>query len=612
MADGLKKPKSIEQYSDDELLRFAKARFQRDFDEKRKWIEEDKKLTDDFYDGNQWTTEELEILEKRGQPPVVINRIKPKVDSMVGMEIGMPVDTRPYNRGANDFSTAKFVAEGVRLIEQRNEFDIIESMVFKDQAINGLGWYKTGIFWDGLDAEFKILHLDNEDVFEDCNSKKNDLSDAKQVSESKWMTLEDAQELWPDKAEELEAFITEPASLTDHTTDPLIQKKPDQYDLKTESGYVNTHFCDKKQRRIRVTEMEFRTPYRETFMAAPELGTIKLSGGEAEWKKAQESFPDAHKWEQLCYRLHRVLFTWNCILEKKFNVAEYDKDGLFSYVPAVAFRERQKKNRFIGFVHQMLDPQREVNKRRSKMLHILNTNQVIMEDGAVDDIELTRKEMARPDGVIKTKGPQFRFEINKQNDVAQSHFALLQESKTEIDQVGVRGEIEGQSKATSGRDFELRTQQAIQSLREVLNNLRAARRQVFLRAINFMQEFWTDEMFIKITDDPEAEGITLNKKVIDPNTGQETIVNDLSVGKYDIIVDEAPETLNLESEIFEHLLKLGEIAAKQGQQVPLEMIIEASPLPNKQKLLQHLQKQQAAQAAAMQAAQAAQAGGIPA
>jgi hypothetical protein len=70
--------------------------------------------------------------------------------------------------------------------------------------------------------------------------------------------------------------------------------------------------------------------------------------------------------------------------------------------------------------------------------------------------------------------------------------------------------------------------------------------------------------------------------------------------------------LNLESEIFEHLLKLGEIAAKQGQQVPLEMIIEASPLPNKQKLLQHLQKQQAAQAAAMQAAQAAQAGGIPA
>lgn len=619
MGDGLEKPKKSQSEEDEKLLKDVKSRFMRAFRAKEPWIKEKRKWSE-FYDGHQWTEEEKQTLRERNQPDVVINRIKPKIDSIIGMELAMPVNTRAYPRASNSinkFEEAKHISEALRKIEHDSNFDTVENHAFGDQIIDGLAWYETSLTWDGLDAETRTIKLDNEDVFEDPDAKKPDLSDAKDISKSKWMHLEDAIELWAEAKEDLEALVLHPQHFIDELIDPHFDKRPDQYKGAPEAAqYLETHFVDKKLKRVRITQTYYRTPYKESFLTAPDLGeVIVLSevGDEKFQKKAEEMFKDAIVWHQIRYKLHSCIFAWNRLLEKKLDIRAYDPKAKFPITMVPGFRDRTKPNRYYGPVAQMMDPQKEVNKRRSKMLHILNSNQLIMEDGAVKNVEEARRELAKPDGVIVVQGNanQYRFEVHKQTDIAASQFQLLQESKVEIDQVGVRSEIEGQSRATSGRDFELRQQQAVQSLRQLLSNLRDARRQVAELWLDDIQQYWTAEMFVKLTDDPNSEGIVLNQKVTDPITGETQVLNDVSVGKYDIIIDESPESINLESENFEQILKLAEIGAKTGQLVPFDMIVELSPFPNKKKLLERLleqqqQRQQQMQMLALQAQAAGQ------
>jgi hypothetical protein len=46
----------------------------------------------EFYDNDQWTTADKESLRQRRQAPVVINRIAPTIDLVVGLQVTQPID----------------------------------------------------------------------------------------------------------------------------------------------------------------------------------------------------------------------------------------------------------------------------------------------------------------------------------------------------------------------------------------------------------------------------------------------------------------------------------------------------------------------------------------
>jgi hypothetical protein len=590
---------------DDALLKDLKRRFLRAYKAKKKWIAE---KTEDakFYDGEQWTNEEQEELKARGQPVVTVNRIKPKIDAMCGIQLALRTMTRAIPRGNMDFDQAKFVTEALRFVEYHSNFQQKEARVFEDMGIEGLSWYEVTTHWDGMDAKTFIEYASNEEVFEDPLSKKMDLSDAKDISKSYMVDLEDAVHLFPGHEEEIRKCIDydeEPASLSDVHR----RVRPDQYDSaegESEDPDVGT-FIDKKRRQIRLTTTWYRIPYVKRILAIPSQGAQDVSGmSKKEIEKLIGVFDGALVFSDIKYRMNMGTFIWNTLLEHKENVRDYDVECKYPFVRSWCFISRDGKRMPYGFVRQMKDPQREINKRRSKMLHILSTNQIEMQRGAVElSLSELKQEAARPDGVI-VKNPGFEFQRVTRTDLAQGQFQLLQEAKVEIENVGIKNEIEGQSRATSGRDFQLRQQQAQMGLRKAFSNLREARRQVMLIVLDEIQQFWRQEEFIKITDDPDAEGVELNKRVENPD-GTVTIVNDLSIGKYDLIIDEAPDTISLQSEQFEQLASL----AGKGLPIPVDMLIESSSLPNKKQVLQRIQEQQQQQMQMMQM-QAAQ--GVPA
>lgn len=593
-------PFRVGRKSEVDILNEFKAKFTESFKFERKWREE-KKLSEEFYDGDQWTGDELNELKRRNQPDTVINRIKPKVDSIVGLELGVPVNTKAFNRTNRDFEGAKHMTEALRFIEQTTEFDDAESRGFEEMLVSGRLWYEVFVSWDQLDAEIKTEFVSCHDMFADKHSQRDDLKDAKHVHKSKWADLEDAQEMFPKHKRALEESLFRSKSLGQTIADKMSEFKPDQF--RQPGGDVSDEdfelFVDIPRKRVRIVSTWYRTPYVKKYLWVPNSGMHDVTEETAtDIKKIKEASPDTQEFSEVKFKMNVITYVWNKILEHKKDIQPWDSQARFPFVMASAYRKKQEKKRGqpYGLVKQMIDPQKEVNKRRSKMLHLLNTNKMLFEQGAFEAPEKARQEWAKPDAWLSFI-KEFQVNPQQNTELAQSQFLLLQESKGEIDAVGVKGEIEGQSKATSGRDFQLRHESATQSIRPLFKSLRGARRRVGLLWISHIQKFWTQEKAIRVSDDPNAAVIVLNQRVKDPVTGQPVILNAVS-GKYDLIVEESPETLHLMSEQFDGLVKIEQ--ARPGT-IPIDMIIEASSVPNKQEVLERVRQQQEQQQQMLQA-----------
>jgi len=559
-------------------LRKLKADFTADFRAESEW-RKDKEQYGKFYDGDQLSDEEVKALEERGQPPVVINRIKPKLDSIFGIQEALQVDTKAYPAGDRQ-EEAEFVSEELRHIEDDSDLDSEESLVFEDICIDGRGWYKCFKEFDGLNGVDRVKHISNEKVVLDryCTEedrRTGDLKTAKRVHETIWTDLGDAQDMFPGHKEKLQAAVENPDLSSVMASDPSKEHNPDQYAQKGDTKYSDTEmeelhtYVDKKQRRIRIVTTHYRIPKVKKFLKSA-TGTFDITNqSEKTVERMMNELEGPTTWTETVWQLNTCTFAWNVILEKRKDIRPYDSQAKFPLIMAPGYVTRCKKKKPYGIVKQHMDPQKEVNKRRSKMLHLLNTNQVWYEAGAFEDEAKAKRESSRPDGWVKHK-PQFKIERVTHEQLAQSQFQLLQESKQEIDTSGINKEVEGSSRANSARQEQLRQQLAQQPIRKLFVNLRAARKRIGY--------YFLDEILHR---NPEVE-----------------------IRKYDLIIDEAPDTINLQSETFEILASL----AREGLPIPPEMIIEMSPLSpaKKKEFLDRMQQMQMAQQqAAMQAGQGA-------
>ncbi len=84
----------------------------------------------DYYDSRQLSAEEISTLKKRNQAPVVINRIKPKMDTLMGMEKGAKTTAKAFPRTPKHEKSSEAATEGIRFVLQDNAFDQKRSSVW--------------------------------------------------------------------------------------------------------------------------------------------------------------------------------------------------------------------------------------------------------------------------------------------------------------------------------------------------------------------------------------------------------------------------------------------------------------------------------------------------
>ena len=511
----------------------------------------------DYYDGRQLTPEEIKTLKKRKQPIVIENLIQPKIDYLCGLERQTRTDPKAYPRTAAHEDDANAATDAMRYVADDQRIDIKRSAVFQNMLVEGFGGVEVTAQQTRSGIDPKVTHIAWDRLFYDPHSMRPDFSDAEYVGFVTWMDAKTAKAEWPEKTAVIDATIAKPHG-----------SATDTFDDKPKYNY----WTNAQRNRIRIVTMYCR------------------QGGQ--W--------------------YRSVFTLAGDLEDTAVSPWIDEDGKpeCGLIMQSAYVDRD--NDRYGPVRHWITLQDEVNKRRSKFLHLANSRQVRIGNSLGRDVEAVRRELTRPDGVIV--GEQGEVEIIGTGDMAAGHFNLLAEAKQAIQLTGPNATMQGKSgQDQSGRAILALQQGGMTEMAPLLDNLRDFNIRLFRAVWNRIRQFWTAERWVRVTDDEQNVrfvGLNISKgqaallKIseamragqIDEMTARQYAmqvqsdpsmmqpVNVIAEMDVDIQIDEAADAPTLQIEQFEQLAKLAPMTPPQYQPVMWELMIEASSLRNKDKL----------------------------
>ena len=98
----------------------------------------------DFYDSIQWSDEDAEEVESRGQAAIVYNETAPMVDWVCGTERRTRMDWKVLPRTPDDVTGADVKTKVMKFVSDINKVPFARSRAFDDAVKVGVGWLEDG------------------------------------------------------------------------------------------------------------------------------------------------------------------------------------------------------------------------------------------------------------------------------------------------------------------------------------------------------------------------------------------------------------------------------------------------------------------------------------
>lgn len=536
----------------------------------------DQEMDQDYYDGPaQLNSEVREILKARAQPPIIDNRIAPAIDGILGvMETGK-TDPRAFPRNPDDQGAADIATKTLRYIADRSRYQQVKMDCAEDYLKQGLT--AAIVEWDGRDISVQQIRW--ETFFYDPTSRRNDFKDAKYLGVAKWMYADEVKASYGERAKALGDLTQADGNAVEDTW----QDRPED----------QMRWSDKRANRILVVEMYY-----------------KHSG---EWLRCVFCGAGWLEFDRSPY-VNVLTGETRCPIE------------------AQSFKVDRNNNRY-GPIRNMRPMQDEVNARRSRGLHLLNSRQVQQTDMNAPpvDADEVRREAAKADGVLP-----MGWQAVSANDMAAGNLQMLTEAKDSLSRmvpVAIAQDLR-EGSAASGRARQVAQQAGLTQFGRGFGRFDDFEQRIYQQMWMCAQQFWTDPMYIRVTDNPRApEFLQINEPVmgmvmqpqpmmdemgqpvVDPATGEPAVQmmpgigpvdmkNRIAAMDMDIIIASTPDTVALEQETFEAIMGLVQSGVDPMSPV-FQIMLELSPLPDKTRVMERIEavKQEAAQA--MQAQQQA-------
>lgn len=523
--------------------------FKRSFNEARDMLEEPRKearIDDDYFHGYQLTRDEREVLKRRGQPDGVFNRVRKAVNGTLGVLKQGSTDPRAYPREPNDEAKAEIATKILRYLGDVNRLDARRIDAAQDYLVSG-----TCAALVEVDETLPTFtEIQAEEFFHDPRSRTRDFRDARYLGIAKWMFADDIARNWPEAASGVDsAFSVDgPGGVAETFSD-----RPSE----AVGGWV-----DQKRRRLMVVEIYCR---------------------------------HGDKW------LRALFYSGGFLEEPALSPYLRKRRGrVESVCPIVAqscYIDREN-NRY-GIVRDMRAPQDEFNKRRQKLLHMLNNRQVQANNEIAfnADAETVRTEASRPDGVLPPG-----WQPTSMNDLASGQFNLLSMAEGEMDREGPNPAVLARGgESSSGRAQLVRQQAGLTEQAVIFGGFEDWEHRIYEALFDRAVQFMRGPEWVRVTDDQGApQFVQVNQPIMGPmivagpdgmpmmTQGQIGVENDMSSMDVDIILDTVPDTANLAQEQFAILADL----ARSGLPIDPMILLEASSLPKKREIIERMQQQQ--------------------
>lgn len=434
----------------------------------------------DYRCGIQWTDNEITELGQRKQPVITYNYVGEKVGTMVGAEVvGRTVPNAVGRNAGADQATASVATAAIRYVTDEADWDgertagreqlFVEGVVGTEILVEqpevtvdvmvGPGGAQAERIGSQGNPQITLNHIPYDRLFWDPHSRFDDFRDAKYYGTIVWMDLDDAQARWPAYAEQLELSVS-----TSSTGDEDHDDKPTQW------------ISGGKRKRIKAATIWFRVAdiwqYAEfcgyTFLEAPRISPFV--------------------------------------------------DDRNRRIPGMVLRSAltsRGENERIGPVQDLISPQDEVNKRRSKALHLMNSKQILAQEGAFRDLAEARRQLHMPDGIV-TFLPNRQVQIVDHQAQVVENLQLLQDARSAFETIGPSEALSGQAAGAGASGVAIERRQAGAMLRfgNYLHNATRWELQVYRHIWFRIRQYWQAEDFVRITEDESsAQYLEVNKPV---------------------------------------------------------------------------------------------------
>ncbi|MBD9539939.1 hypothetical protein IB276_10800 [Ensifer sp. ENS04] len=560
------------------LLGFYLRELDRQFDNRR-----EKAIDEDFYDNIQWTEEDAQTLKDRGQVPLVFNVTATTVDWVIGTEKRSRTDFKILPRRKEDDKPAGRKSELLKYLADVNKTEFSVSRAFADAAKVGVGWMEDGYQGDDEGEPLYARYESWRNMLWDSTATELDASDGRYMFRSKWVDEDVACAMFPKRKALLErsiddgdAFISFDAYGDEAMDEPELENTGQR-----STGYASDDVTGYKRQRIRIIECWFRIPDK----------TARISGGTfageiydpmSRGHQVAIEEGDGEIIEKVSMRMYVALFTTAGLLWLSPSPYRHNR---FPFTP-IWNKRRGRDGMPYGMVRNIRDIQSDINKRASKALHILSSNKVIMDDGAVDDIDELAEEVARPDAIIvKKQGKELRLDNDR--ELGQWHLELMSRNISMLQQVGgVTDENLGRStNAVSGRAIIARQEQGSLATAGLFDNHRYAQQVRGEKTLANMEQFMSEEKKFRITNKRGApEYVAVNDGLPE---------NDIVRTKADYVISEEDWRATVRQAQVESLMELlGKLAPVNPAiaTVTLDLIIEAMDIPQRDELVKRIRK----------------------
>jgi hypothetical protein len=543
----------------------------------------------DFYDNLQWDPEDAAILRDRGQQPLVYNEIAPMCDWIIGTERRTRVDWGVLPRTEDDVESADTKEQVMKYVSDVNRIPFTRSRAFADAVKGGLGWVDDGARDDPTQDILYSKYEDWRNVLHDSSGYELDLSDARYVFRWRWVDEDVALMMFPNRANQIRSAVDDAGAFTAENEEDTWYFNEKIDGASARSGKIFTSgasvMVDAVRRRVRLIECQYRKPAMQKIVTnGPFKGAFFNEDDQAMGEALAQT--GSMLVDRVVMRVHFAVFTEAHMLSMGPSIYRHNRFGL---TPIWCYRRSRDRQPY-GVIRRVRDIQQDLNKRASKALFLLNTNQIFADEGAVEDWSRTRDEVDRPDGnIVKKKG--YEFTVRRDTDAATGQLQMMTLAAQSIQKTaGVNNENLGRAtNAVSGAAIEARQQQGAVGTTEPFDNLRLMVQIQGEKQLSLSEQFYTEEKVIRLTGKGKVEWLKVNQPEVQPD-GSVRYINDITSSMADFVVAEQDYAGTLRQVMFD---SLNQIAGRLAPEIAvrfLRIAFEFSDMPNKDEIVEAIRQ----------------------
>lgn len=542
-----------------------------------------------FRFNEQWEASVKQQLKDEDRSALTLNHIASNLRLLSGYQRQNRTDIRYFPAENGDSRIADILNIVVKNILDQTKYSHEETNVFNDVITVGRGNFHVYMdFNRNIEGEIKIERFPWRDIYYGSH-EKFDLSDCEYVIKAKWFSKAKIKQLWASKVDKIQKDFDS----YDSNKDVHIRKEGEQFgnnlndDIKEVDVPADPDFVDIARKEFRVLECqrkEYKTVY--VLVKADDGFYFNADGMDDKDVEAVQTIKGFQAVPTHQTKIRELTIAGGTVLSNKLSSLPLDT---FNIVPAYA----DKSDEYIqGKVEDGKDAQREINKRHSQIADILNKvanygyyydNQTF--ENPTDENNF-KKQSAKPGFVTKVKNserpPKASEGVKFPSEIA--NFAMIEKDQLrEI--MSINPELLGlNSKAESGIAIIEKKRQGLVGNEYLFDNLSFAKNQLGIILVKLIQKYFTPERMTRIVNSANQRmPVEINKQPLDSYTPDEIkqLLETADLTQYDVYVGESAYSISARSSNF---AIWSEIAMKRPE-FPLEVLIDMSDLPDKDKVL---------------------------